>query len=148
MVNFNVDTMTEQVEKEFKQLQEKKLILQNDKTMLIQNMGELDDKKIKTIEKCFLEVNKTFSAIFSSLLPNAQARLGRLEGLPIEEGIEMIVSFSHQPKNLSELSGGQRSLLALSFILGLLKYEPAPFYILDEVDSALDLSHTENIGKY
>ena len=42
---------------------------------------------------------------------------------------------------------GQRSLLALSFVLALLKYKPAPFYILDEVDSALDLSHTENIGK-
>ena len=34
-------------------------------------MGELDDKKIKTIEKCFLEVNKDFSSIFSSLLHNA-----------------------------------------------------------------------------
>ena len=47
---------------------------------------------------------------------------------------------------LSELSGGQRSLLALSFILALLKYRPAPFYILDEIDAALDSSHTENIG--
>jgi structural maintenance of chromosome 2 len=47
---------------------------------------------------------------------------------------------------LSELSGGQRSLLALSFILALLLYKPSPFYILDEIDSALDLSHTENIG--
>jgi len=34
-------------------------------------MGELDDKKIKTIEKCFLEVTKDFSAIFGSLLKNA-----------------------------------------------------------------------------
>ena len=48
---------------------------------------------------------------------------------------------------LSELSGGQRSLLALSFILALLKYKPAPIYILDEIDAALDLSHTQNIGK-
>ena len=45
------------------------------------------------------------------------------------------------------MSGGQRSLLALSFTLALLLYKPAPFYILDEVDSALDASHTENIGK-
>lgn len=74
--------------------------------MLYQNMGELDDKKIKTIEKCFLEVNKHFSSIFGSLLSNAQARLGRLDGQSIEEGIEMTVSFSHQQKNLSELSGG------------------------------------------
>ena len=48
---------------------------------------------------------------------------------------------------LSELSGGQRSLLALSFVLALLKYKPAPLYILDEIDAALDLQHTQNIGK-
>jgi structural maintenance of chromosome 2 len=48
---------------------------------------------------------------------------------------------------LTELSGGQRSLLALSLILALLKFQPAPFYILDEIDSALDLSHTQNIGQ-
>lgn len=61
--------------------------------------------------------------------------------------MEISVGFNNKWKsNLGELSGGQRSLLALSFILSLLKYKPAPFYILDEVDSALDLSHTENIG--
>ena len=50
-------------------------------------------------------------------------------------------------ESLSELSGGQRSLLALSFVLSLLKFKPAPIYILDEIDAALDASHTQNIGK-
>ena len=50
-------------------------------------------------------------------------------------------------KSLSELSGGQCSLLALSLILALLLFKPAPMYILDEVDAALDLSHTQNIGQ-
>ena len=44
------------------------------------------------------------------------------------------------------MSGGQRSLVALSLILALLRYKPAPLYILDEVDAALDSSHTQNIG--
>jgi structural maintenance of chromosome 2 len=48
---------------------------------------------------------------------------------------------------LTELSGGQRSLLALSLILSLLLFKPAPMYILDEIDSALDVSHTQNIGR-
>lgn len=50
-------------------------------------------------------------------------------------------------KDLSELSGGQKSLTALSFILAMSRYNPAPIYILDEVDAALDLSHTENVGE-
>ena len=37
--------------------------------------------------------------------------------------------------------------MALSLVLALLKYKPAPIYILDEIDAALDLSHTQNIGK-
>jgi structural maintenance of chromosome 2 len=49
-------------------------------------------------------------------------------------------------ESLTELSGGQRSLLALALILSLLLFKPAPMYILDEVDAALDLSHTQNIG--
>ena len=41
----------------------------------------------------------------------------------------------------------RRSLLALSLILALLLFKPAPMYILDEIDAALDLSHTQNIGQ-
>lgn len=41
----------------------------------------------------------------------------------------------------------RRSLVALSLILSLLLFKPAPIYILDEVDAALDLSHTQNIGQ-
>jgi structural maintenance of chromosome 2 len=40
-----------------------------------------------------------------------------------------------------------RSLIALSLIMALLQFNPAPIYILDEVDAALDLSHTQNIGR-
>ena len=49
-------------------------------------------------------------------------------------------------ESLTELSGGQRSLVALSLVLSLCLYNPAPFYILDEIDSALDVNHTSNIG--
>jgi chromosome segregation ATPase len=63
-------------------------------------------------------------------------------------GLEVKVGFGGKWKQgLSELSGGQKSLLALSIILSLLLFKPAPMYILDEVDAALDLSHTQNIGR-
>ena len=65
----------------------------------------------------------------------------------IEGGLEVKVAFGDVWKeSLAELSGGQRSLVALSLILSLLLFRPAPLYILDEVDAALDLSHTQNIG--
>ena len=65
----------------------------------------------------------------------------------VEDGLVVKVGFGKVWKqSLTELSGGQRSLVALSLVLSLLRFKPAPIYILDEVDAALDLSHTQNIG--
>ena len=81
------------------------------------------------------------------LLPGTQAKLEPPEGCAVSDGLEVKVAFNGVWKeSLTELSGGQRSLLALSLILALLLFKPAPMYILDEVDAALDLSHTQNIG--
>ncbi|XP_028845000.1 structural maintenance of chromosomes protein 2-like [Denticeps clupeoides] len=93
-------------------------------------------------------VNKDFSSIFSTLLPGADARLAPPEGFGVLDGLEFKVALgSTWKENLTELSGGQRSLVALSLILAMLLFKPAPIYILDEVDAALDLSHTQNIGQ-
>ena len=96
-------------------------------------------------------------------MPGATAQLRPPENKSVLEGLEFKVriisicnKYLKQEKkvgfgniwkdNLSELSGGQRSLVALSLILAMLLLKPAPIYILDEVDAALDLSHTQNIG--
>jgi structural maintenance of chromosome 2 len=73
--------------------------------------------------------------------------VGRGEKTKTVKGIKMKIGFNnHWKESMTELSGGQRSLLALSFLLAMLKYRAAPFYILDEIDSAMDLAHTENVG--
>jgi len=78
-------------------------------------------------------VNQDFGSIFSTLLPGTQAKLEPAEQ-SVLEGLEVKVAFgSVWKESLSELSGGQRSLLALSLILALLRFKPAPMYILDEV---------------
>lgn len=75
-----------------------------------------------------------FGSIFSTLLPGTMAKLEPPEGGSFLDGLEVRVAFGGVWKqSLSELSGGQRSLLALSLILALLLFKPAPLYILDEV---------------
>ena len=92
-------------------------------------------------------MNRDFGSIFTMLLPGTLAKLEPPEGGTVMDGLEVKVAFNGVWKDsLTELSGGQRSLLALSLILSLLLFKPAPMYILDEVDAALDLSHTQNIG--
>jgi hypothetical protein len=92
-------------------------------------------------------VNGHFGAVFKSLLPGVSAKLAPPEGGTVLDGLEVKVAFNGVWKEtLTDLSGGQRSLLALSLILAMLLFKPAPMYILDEIDAALDLSHTQNIG--
>ena len=93
-------------------------------------------------------MNDAFSNIFQTLLPGANAGMELVDPDDIQQGMKIKIAFNNAWKDtLSETSGGQRSLLALSFVLSLLKYRPAPLYILDEIDAALDLQHTQNIGK-
>lgn len=110
-------------------------------------IAELDEKKNETLKTTWAKVNKDFGSIFSMLLPGTFAKLEAPEGGTILDGLVVRVAFNNVWKDsLTELSGGQRSLLALSLILALLLIKPAPMYILDEVDAALDMSHTQNIG--
>eukprot|EP00066_Takifugu_rubripes_P030417 XP_011619683.1 PREDICTED: structural maintenance of chromosomes protein 2-like [Takifugu rubripes] len=126
----------------------KKRIVESDKTKILQTIEELDQKKNEALNVAWQKVNKDFGSIFSTLLPGATAKLAPPQGCGVLEGLEFKVALGTTWKeNLSELSGGQRSLVALSLILAMLLFKPAPIYILDEVDAALDLSHTQNIGQ-
>lgn len=146
-VNKKVDMVVDDFEKQYEKIKEKRDILIKDKKKIEETIIELDIKRKESIEQVYNFVNEKFNSIYSTFLPGASAKLVTLDGKSILKGLEMKVAFNDTWKNsLSELSGGQRSLLALSFILSLLCYKPAPFYILDEIDAALDLSHTSNLG--
>ena len=147
-VNKKVIAMFDKAESEFKDLQEKRRIVLNDRTKIQKVITELDEKKREALQLTWEKVTKDFGSIFSTLLPGTSAKLEPPEGGTVMDGLEVKVAFGEVWKeSLSELSGGQRSLLALSLILARLLFNPAPIYILDEVDAALDLSHTQNIGR-
>eukprot|EP00698_Gefionella_okellyi_P016359 TRINITY_DN4678_c0_g4_i2.p1 TRINITY_DN4678_c0_g4~~TRINITY_DN4678_c0_g4_i2.p1 ORF type:complete len:1208 (+),score=437.20 TRINITY_DN4678_c0_g4_i2:43-3666(+) len=147
-INKKVMSMFEKAEQEYKDLMAKKTIIENDKAKIESVIGELEEKKNEALKKTWEKVNKDFGSIFGTLLPGTFAKLEPPEGGSVLDGLEVKVAFSGVWKeSLTELSGGQRSLLALSLILSLLLFKPAPVYLLDEVDAALDLSHTQNIGR-
>ncbi len=146
-INKKVMGMIEKAEGEYADLLRKKKVIENDKKKIQSVIEELDEKKKSELERTWKKVNTDFGSIFSTLLPGTMAKLEPPEGQKAWEGLEVKVAFNNVWKqSLTELSGGQRSLLALSLILSMLLFKPAPMYILDEVDAALDLSHTQNIG--
>ncbi|CAD6192508.1 unnamed protein product [Caenorhabditis auriculariae] len=147
-VNPKISNIVDSAEAKVIELKRKKAQIDDDKSRLITTISSLDVRKDQEIMRAYEAVNKDFGNIFSTLLPGTTAKLSPLPGKSVLEGLEFKVAFNGQWKeSLSELSGGQRSLVALSLVLAMLKFKPAPLYILDEVDAALDLSHTANIGK-
>uniref|UniRef100_A0A8V0XSF3 Structural maintenance of chromosomes protein n=1 Tax=Gallus gallus TaxID=9031 RepID=A0A8V0XSF3_CHICK len=147
-LNMRAMNLLSEAEERYNDLMKKKRIVENDKIKILATIEELDRKKNKALHIAWEKVNKDFGSIFSMLLPGAKAMLVPSKKQNILDGLEFRVGLGDIWKeNLTELSGGQRSLAALSLILAILLFKPAPIYILDEVDAALDLSHTQNIGQ-
>ncbi|KAK0371982.1 RecF/RecN/SMC N terminal domain-containing protein [Colletotrichum limetticola] len=147
-INPKVMNMIESVEKKEVSLKHMMKTVIRDKRKIEETIISLDDYKKKALQETWEKVNGDFGQIFNELLPGSFAKLDPPEGKTISDGLEVKVSLGKVWKqSLTELSGGQRSLIALSLIMALLQFKPAPMYILDEVDAALDLSHTQNIGR-
>ncbi|CAJ2513612.1 Uu.00g017310.m01.CDS01 [Anthostomella pinea] len=148
-INPKVMNMIDSVEKKEVGLKQMMKTVIRDKRKIEETIVSLDDYKKKALLQTWKKVNGDFGNIFAELLPGGSfAKLDPPEGKTINEGLEVKVCLGKVWKqSLTELSGGQRSLVALSLIMALLQFKPAPMYILDEVDAALDLSHTQNIGR-
>ncbi|THX97345.1 putative nuclear condensin complex subunit Smc2 [Aureobasidium pullulans] len=149
-INPKVMNMIDSVEKKEAALKNMMRTVIRDKKKIEETIAQLDEYKKEALHKTWSKVNVDFGNIFNELLPGGNtAKLDPPEDSgDISKGLEVKVCLGKVWKqSLTELSGGQRSLIALSLILALLQYSPAPMYILDEVDAALDLSHTQNIGR-
>lgn len=123
-VNKKVLGMFDKAEAEYKELTEKRRIVLNDKDKIEAVIFELDEKKKEALVATWQQVNRDFGSIFSTLLPGTSAKLEPPEGGTCLDGLEVRVAFgSVWKQSLTELSGGQRSLLALSLILALLLFK-------------------------
>ncbi|EAY06811.1 SMC flexible hinge domain protein, putative [Trichomonas vaginalis G3] len=145
-VNKRVMSQYERAEHELNKLTEKKQIVEEEKVKILDVIKELEQKKEEALTTALKKVNGDLSDIVSHLLYGATATLEDENDHGVR-GFDFIVRLNGLQKGLQELSGGQRALIALGLVLALLKFNPAPIYILDEVDAALDLSRTQDIGR-
>ncbi|TFK24482.1 P-loop containing nucleoside triphosphate hydrolase protein [Coprinopsis marcescibilis] len=147
-INHKVIHTLEGTENREKELINMLKMVNQDKSKIEKTIDELDRYKRAALQKTWDQVTGDFGDIFAELLPGNFAKLQPPEGQDLMDGLEVKVRLgSVWKQSLTELSGGQRSLIALSLIMALLQFKPAPMYILDEIDAALDLSHTQHIGQ-
>ncbi|ORX40107.1 RecF/RecN/SMC [Kockovaella imperatae] len=127
----------------------------------------LDQRKDEAIERTFKQVSQYFEEVFETLVPAGRGQLimqKRLGGAQDEEtqdsmdtgaarekteidnytGVSIKVSFNSKEdegQRIQQLSGGQKTLVALATLFAIQKCDPAPFYLFDEIDAALDAQY-------
>ena len=113
---------------------------------LLTVVREVDDKILAVFTEAYTDVAREFETVFATLFPGGEGRLVLTDPSDmLTTGIEVEARPpGKKVKRLSLLSGGERSLVAVAFLVALFKARPSPFYILDEVDAALD---DTNLGR-
>ncbi|HHU53539.1 MAG TPA: chromosome segregation protein SMC [Clostridiaceae bacterium] len=127
--------------------------IESSKAKLIDVIRDLENAMAEQFIENFVQINQNFNEVFSALFTGGEAELDLETADPLTAGI--IIKAQPPGKrlqNLSLLSGGERSLTAIALLLAIFKLRPAPFCVLDEVESALDetniIRFTEYLKKY
>jgi chromosome segregation protein len=139
---------------EYQDLQERFAFLTEQEEDLVNSKQQLMDliKKINVttsemFRETFVKVNENFEGMFKRLFRGGSARLVMIDEEDVlESGIEIIARPpGKRLQNVSLLSGGERTLTAVSLLFAIYMIKPSPFCLLDELDAALDDS---NIGRF
>ena len=139
-VNLKAIQQYDTVKERFDEIDMRRQTIQRERKSILDAIDKIELEKTRTFMKAYHEINREFSRIFQKLSPGGSAKmiLDRPDK-PFEGGI----SIEARPRgkkisSLEILSGGEKTLVALSFIFAVQEFYPAPFYVMDEIDAALD----------
>ncbi len=113
--------------------------LDEERLAVVEMIEKIDVKRTSVFMECFDELSKNFSRMFSTLFSGeGLLELSNREN-PLEAGL--LIQAKHKGdsiRNIDSMSGGEKTMTALAFLFAIQLYEPAPFYVFDEADAALD----------
>jgi chromosome segregation protein len=130
------------------ELSEKLGTLEAERTELLLRVEKFTTLRCRAFKEAFDAVNINFQSIFATLSDgDGYLQLDDSED-PFNGGLNLVAHPKGKPvQRLSSMSGGEKSLTALSFIFSLQRYRPSPFYAFDEVDMFLDGANVEKLSK-
>jgi len=147
-VNMRALEIYEKIEKEYKTFIDKKDKILSEREDVLMMINEIDSKKRELFMKTYEIIDHNFKVIFGALSSKGEASL-ELEDKndPFNGGLLIKVRISGTKfLDIKSLSGGEKTLTAIAFIFAVQEYDPAPFYIFDEVDAALDKKNSEQLA--
>ena len=138
----------DEVQAELDQLEERRDVLVEERDAITERIEGYEAEKKSTFMQTFESINGHFREIFSRLSAGSGELVLENPEDPFEEGLTMKAQPADKPvQRLAAMSGGEKSLTALSFIFAVQRHNPAPFYALDEIDAFLDAVNAERVGE-
>ncbi len=138
----------EETQGRLNELQEKLAVLEAERTEILLRIENFTTLRHQSFREAFDAVNANFQSIFATLSDgDGYLQLETPED-PFAGGLNLVAHPKGKPvQRLASMSGGEKSLTALSFIFALQRYRPSPFYAFDEVDMFLDGANVERLAK-
>ena len=121
--------------------------LKSSREDLLRIVEEIDTRVQEVFTRAFEDTARQFAEVFDRLFPGGEGRLVLTDpGDMLATGIEIEARpAGKKVKRLSLLSGGERSLAAVALLIAIFKARPSPFYVMDEVEAALDDTNLERL---
>ena len=148
-VNLSSIEEYERENKRYTELVNQKRDLLASRESLLTLIGDIENDIIEKFNIALEEINNNFKYMCETILNGAKGAIRLLdEENMLETGLELSVKYKNKPEQtLMLLSGGEKSMLAVSFIMAIFMFKPSPFTFFDEIEAALDEENTKKIVK-
>ncbi|MDP4039132.1 MAG: chromosome segregation SMC family protein [Candidatus Pacearchaeota archaeon] len=147
-INLRALEVYDGVKEEYDKVYEKTQILEKEKEEILKIIQEIDNKKRRTFMKTFKGINELFSRNFAQLSTKGEAFLEIQNPDDLfSGGIDIVIKMAKGKYfDVTSLSGGEQTLIALSLLFAIQEFKPYHFYIFDEIDAALDKRNSERLS--
>ncbi len=131
----------------YRSMSTRKNSLEEERNSIVKFIESIEKDKRQTFLDAFDKVDKEIRLIFNKMTGgNAWLELQNEDDI-FNSGISYLIQFPNKPKREStSISGGEKTLAAIVFVLALQKLKPSPFYLFDEVDAHLDAPNSEKLS--
>ncbi|MCS7093936.1 MAG: AAA family ATPase [Candidatus Aenigmarchaeota archaeon] len=147
-INFRAIEEYENFKKEFEELKSKYEKILEEKKAVLRMLEEIENKKREVFFSTLNKVSEEFSKIFKEV--TGGTGFLRLEDEnDLNSGLIIEACFPQKKMiNIDALSGGEKTLTAIAFLFALQRFSPSEFYLLDEIDAALDKENTLKVAQW
>jgi len=146
-VNMKAPEIYEEKLKDYNEIKEKVSILTHEREAVLKMIEEVETRKKEVFLKAFTAINNHFKDLAGGVFSNEVTLKLENEIDPFDGGLDIIMKVGKKERNVELMSGGEKSLLTILFVFSIHMYKPSHFYILDEVEAALDKENSKKFSE-